>query len=82
MFSEADWTAAGMDATEYCAKELKATLEGLAKKLFGDVECRWIDTYFPFTVSQLRIPVGRKGAPGGKRGGCGSTGRLFWLRML
>lgn len=51
VFSEADWTAAGMDATEFCAKELKATLEGLAKKLFGDVECRWIDTYFPFTVS-------------------------------
>jgi hypothetical protein len=24
--------------------------QGLAKSLFGDVECRWVDAYFPFTA--------------------------------
>jgi phenylalanyl-tRNA synthetase alpha subunit len=24
-------------------------LQGLAKHLFGDMLCRWADTYFPFT---------------------------------
>lgn len=49
VFNEAEWTAAGMDSTAFAAQELKSTLEGLAKHLFGDVECRWLDTYFPFT---------------------------------
>jgi phenylalanyl-tRNA synthetase alpha chain len=49
VFNEAEWTASGLDSTAFAARELKATLEGLAKHLFGDVECRWLDTYFPFT---------------------------------
>jgi len=49
VFSEEEWTSAGMDSTAFAAQELKASLEGLAKHLFGDVECRWLDTYFPFT---------------------------------
>jgi hypothetical protein len=41
VYSEADWAASGLGATEFAAKELKAALEGLAKHLFGEVECRW-----------------------------------------
>lgn len=40
VFDEKDWTSEGMDATDCIAKELKAELEGLAKHLFGDVQCR------------------------------------------
>jgi phenylalanyl-tRNA synthetase alpha chain len=40
VYNEADWTAAGLPATEFAEKELKAALEGLAKHLFGEVECR------------------------------------------
>ena len=49
MFREEEWAASGLDATAFAARELKASLEGLAKHLFGEVECRWMDTYFPFT---------------------------------
>ncbi len=36
-----EWEAAGQTATEFAAVELKSALEGLARHLFGDVECRW-----------------------------------------
>ena len=49
VFREEEWAASGLDATAFAARELKASLEGLAKHLFGEVECRWMDTYFPFT---------------------------------
>ncbi|GFH09962.1 phenylalanine--tRNA ligase, chloroplastic/mitochondrial, partial [Haematococcus lacustris] len=35
------WMAAGQDSTQFVAAELKQVLEGLARHLFGDVECRW-----------------------------------------
>lgn len=57
VFSEEDWTAAGMGATEFAEKELKSALEGLAKHLFGDVECRWIDAYFPFTEPSFELEI-------------------------
>jgi hypothetical protein len=38
---EQEWEAAGQDATTFAATELKSALEGLARHLFGDVECRW-----------------------------------------
>jgi hypothetical protein len=41
VFSEADWAASGMEASQFAEKELKGALEGLAKHLFGEVECRW-----------------------------------------
>eukprot|EP00878_Enallax_costatus_P002803 GHUV01002995.1.p1 GENE.GHUV01002995.1~~GHUV01002995.1.p1 ORF type:complete len:449 (+),score=125.42 GHUV01002995.1:175-1521(+) len=61
VFSPADWEAAGMDATAFAEKELKSSLEGLAKHLFGDVECRWVDAYFPFTEPSFELEIFFKG---------------------
>jgi hypothetical protein len=44
-----------MEPTEYAAKELKAALEGLAKHLFGDVECRW---WVPVNHDTMQVIVG------------------------
>eukprot|EP00798_Chlamydomonas_sp_ICE-L_P018591 gene18591-25103_t len=59
IFTEADWK--DQDPTEFCANELKASLESLAKTLFGDVECRWMDTYFPFTEPSFELEIFFKG---------------------
>jgi phenylalanyl-tRNA synthetase alpha chain len=32
-------------------------LQGLAKHLFGDVECRWVDAYFPFTEPSFELEI-------------------------
>ncbi|PNW86275.1 hypothetical protein CHLRE_02g079600v5 [Chlamydomonas reinhardtii] len=61
VFTEAEWTAAGADATALAEKDLKDALEGLAKHLFGDVECRWIDAYFPFTNPSFELEIFFKG---------------------
>jgi phenylalanyl-tRNA synthetase alpha chain len=58
IFEEKEWQAAGAtDGTDYAAKDLKASLEGLAKHLFGDVECRWLDAYFPFTEPSYELEI-------------------------
>lgn len=57
IFSEDDWKASGLSATEFAAKELKATLEGLVTHLFGKVECRWVDAYFPFTEPSYELEI-------------------------
>lgn len=57
VYSEADWTAAGLAATEFAERELKGALEGLARHLFGNVECRWIDAYFPFTDPSFELEI-------------------------
>lgn len=33
----------------------------MAKFLFGDVECRWIDAYFPFTDPSFELEIFFKG---------------------
>ncbi len=38
-------------------EDLKAALEGLAVFLFGDVELRWSQDYFPFTDPSLELEV-------------------------
>jgi phenylalanyl-tRNA synthetase alpha chain len=35
VFSPDDWSGSGMDGTAYAAADLKKTLEGLARHLFG-----------------------------------------------
>ncbi|KAJ9517752.1 hypothetical protein QJQ45_004046 [Haematococcus lacustris] len=55
------WMAAGQDSTQFAAAELKQALEGLARHLFGDVECRWIDAYFPFTEPSYELEIFFKG---------------------
>ncbi|KAH7568220.1 hypothetical protein JRO89_XS07G0262800 [Xanthoceras sorbifolium] len=57
VFSPQDWEASGLDATNYAAQDLKECLEGLARHLFGAVEMRWIDTYFPFTNPSYELEI-------------------------
>nr|CAH7750548.1 unnamed protein product [Callosobruchus chinensis] len=39
-----------LEAVKVMEHELKETLVGLAKNLFGDqIQYRWVDVYFPFT---------------------------------
>jgi phenylalanyl-tRNA synthetase alpha chain len=58
VFTEEEWKAAGAsDGTKFCEQELKRALEGLAKELFGDVEMRWIDAYFPFTEPSFELEI-------------------------
>ncbi|XP_034679075.1 phenylalanine--tRNA ligase, chloroplastic/mitochondrial-like isoform X2 [Vitis riparia] len=46
-----------MDGTSYAAEDLKKCLEGLVQHLFGNVEMRWIDTYFPFTNPSFELEI-------------------------
>ncbi|KAL6206267.1 hypothetical protein ACLB2K_023515 [Fragaria x ananassa] len=57
VFSPEDWAASETDATSYVAEDLKKCLEGLARHLFGDVEMRWVDTYFPFTDPSFELEI-------------------------
>ena len=58
VFDPSEWEAAGYeDGTKFCQDELKKTLEGLARKLFGDVEMRWVDAYFPFTEPSMELEI-------------------------
>ncbi|XP_030458793.1 phenylalanine--tRNA ligase, chloroplastic/mitochondrial isoform X1 [Syzygium oleosum] len=57
VFSPNDWESSGQDSTAYAAEDLKKCLEGLARHLFGAVEMRWIDTYFPFTDPSFELEI-------------------------
>ncbi|XP_057539885.1 phenylalanine--tRNA ligase, chloroplastic/mitochondrial-like isoform X1 [Amaranthus tricolor] len=57
VFSPDDWESSGLDATTYTAQDLKTCLEGLARHLFGAVEMRWVDTYFPFTNPSYELEI-------------------------
>jgi len=61
VFSESEWTSSGLTALEFVEKDLKESLEGLAKYLFGEVECRWVDEYFPFTDPSFELEIFFKG---------------------
>lgn len=37
--------------------DLKRVLEGLVLDLFGEVECRWVDCYFPFTHPSYELEI-------------------------
>ncbi|XP_021679424.2 phenylalanine--tRNA ligase, chloroplastic/mitochondrial isoform X2 [Hevea brasiliensis] len=57
VFYPDEWDASGLDATAFAAEDLKKCLEGLARHLFGAVEMRWIDTYFPFTNPSFELEI-------------------------
>ncbi|KAF3780806.1 Phenylalanine--tRNA ligase [Nymphaea thermarum] len=57
VFSPGDWEESGLDGTSYAAMDLKRCLEGLARHLFGAVEMRWVDTYFPFTNPSFELEI-------------------------
>lgn len=47
-----------LEAVKLMEYELKNTLVGLAKDLFGqDIKFRWIDTYFPFTQPSWELEI-------------------------
>ncbi len=45
------------ESIEYVQQDLKMHLEGMVKAIFGDVEMRWVDAYFPFTDPSLELEV-------------------------
>ncbi|CDW74603.1 phenylalanine-trna probable [Stylonychia lemnae] len=38
-------------------RDLKQVLENLARNIFGDVEMRWVDAYFPFTEPSIELEI-------------------------
>lgn len=61
MFSDEELVEAGAksirDKEKIVEDDLKVGLEGMAKKLFGDVEMRWVDAYFPFTDPSYELEI-------------------------
>jgi phenylalanyl-tRNA synthetase alpha chain len=50
-----EWLAS--EGAQVVAADLKKTLEGLCDHLFGPVEKRWIDEYFPFTEPSFELEI-------------------------
>ena len=42
VFEKDEWESKGVEAVDLARDELRTTLEGLARHLFGDVEMRWV----------------------------------------
>ncbi|GAQ79732.1 Phenylalanyl-tRNA synthetase [Klebsormidium nitens] len=57
VFSNDEWVDAGLSSVNYIEKDLKECLEGLARHLFGDVQMRWCDCYFPFTDPSFELEI-------------------------
>jgi len=61
MFSDEDFHGAGVTTPEQKLKfvedDLKNGLEGMVRELFGDVEMRWGDDYFPFTDPSFELEI-------------------------
>jgi phenylalanyl-tRNA synthetase len=51
------WCDASNVETQVIEDDLKGLLTGLARHLFGDVEMRWRDDYFPFTDPSFELDV-------------------------
>jgi len=43
--------------TKEIEDDLKACLSGMAREIFGDVEMRWVDAYFPFTDPSFELEI-------------------------
>lgn len=59
MFSSKDF-GASVDRKEQLfsvEEDLKRGLEGMAKALFGQVQMRWVDAYFPFTDPSFELEI-------------------------
>jgi phenylalanyl-tRNA synthetase alpha chain len=61
MFTDEDFAKAGVNSTQQkltmVEDDLKNGLEGMARELFGDVEMRWVDAYFPFTEPSFELEI-------------------------
>jgi len=53
--SREEWLSS--EGCQLVAADLKKTLEGLCDALFGEVEKRWIDEYFPFTEPSFELEI-------------------------
>lgn len=45
------------EKSELVKEELKKVLEGMVTELFGKVEMRWVEAYFPFTEPSLELEI-------------------------
>ena len=45
------------ETAKMVADDLKSVLLGMVRELFGDVEYRWVDTYFPFTHPSFELEI-------------------------
>ncbi|GLE05477.1 hypothetical protein PINS_up014500 [Pythium insidiosum] len=57
IFSELDPSIPHEEKVEIVKEELKKTLEGMVHELFGEVEMRWVEAYFPFTEPSLELEI-------------------------
>ena len=57
VFEPQDWEARQLSSLELANSELKITLEGLVRHLFGEIEMRWVDAYFPFTEPSYELEI-------------------------
>ncbi|XP_052563420.1 probable phenylalanine--tRNA ligase, mitochondrial [Culex pipiens pallens] len=47
-----------LEAVKLCEHEMKRTLVGMVKELFGDkIQYRWVETYFPFTQPSWELEI-------------------------
>ena len=44
-------------STEELVADLKGNCERIVKNLFGNVEMRWVDAYFPFTDPSFELEI-------------------------
>jgi phenylalanyl-tRNA synthetase alpha chain len=57
VFEPHEWESCDLTSLELASSELKKTLEGLVRHLFGDCEMRWVDAYFPFTEPSYELEI-------------------------
>lgn len=57
VLSDEEIEASGKSGTELAAQDLKFVLSGLTKHLFGDVEMKFVDAYFPFTEPSYELEI-------------------------
>eukprot|EP00891_Asterochloris_glomerata_P008175 jgi/Astpho2/8175/fgenesh1_pm.00120_%23_39_t len=57
VFSDEEVQASGMTGKQLADQELRETLQGLAKHLFGDVQMKFVDAYFPFTDPSYELEI-------------------------
>ncbi|KAL0036574.1 hypothetical protein WJX79_001087 [Trebouxia sp. C0005] len=57
VLSDEEIEASGKSGTQLASEDLKFVLSGLTKHLFGDVEMKFVDAYFPFTEPSYELEI-------------------------
>ena len=63
VFHQVEGVRVGLASAEHAAEDLKRQLEHLVERLFGAVEKRWVDSYFPFTSPSWELEIDYRGEP-------------------